>query len=141
MLESDWRKRGEEHSYTIRTMVNLASALRDMGKLDQAEPLYRQALETARRVLPVNDRRIPQYQSAYGGCLTILGRFDEAQEHLLAGYEGLKAAWGEEHKRTRKTLQRLVELYEAWSKPEQAAEWRAKLPESSSQPATSRPSE
>jgi thioredoxin-like negative regulator of GroEL len=109
-------------------MVKLASALRDMGKLDQAEPLYGQALETAKRALPADDRRIPLHRSAYGVCLTKLERYEEAQEHLLAGYEGLKAARGEEHKQTRKTLQRLVELYDVWGKPEQAAQWRAKLP-------------
>ncbi len=122
-------------------MVKLASALQDMSKLDQAEPLYRQAIETARRVLPADDRSIPQYQIAYGACLTKLERYEEAQEHLLAGYEGLKKAQGKEHKQTRKALQRLVELYEAWGKPEQAAEWRAKLPEASSQPTTLQPSE
>lgn len=72
MLESQRRKHGAEHSDTIGAMVNLASALRDMGKLDQAEPLYRQALETARRVLPGDDRRIPQFRSAYGACLMML---------------------------------------------------------------------
>ena len=127
MLKSDRRKFGEEHSFTIASMVSLASALRDMGKPDQAEPLYIQAIETAKRVLPPDDRSIPQYQSAYGACLTMLEQYDEAEEHLLAGYEGLKQALGEEHKQTRKAHQRLVELYEAWTKPEQAAEWRAKL--------------
>lgn len=92
MLESQRRKHGAEHSDTIGAMVNLASALRDMGKLDQTEPLYRQALETARRVLPADDRRIPQFRSAYGACLMMLERYEEAQDHLLAGYEGLKAS-------------------------------------------------
>ena len=105
-----------------------AAALRDMGKLDQAEPLYNQAFETAKRVLPADDRSIPQYRSAYGACLTMLERYEEAEEHLLAGYQGLKEALGEEHKQTREALQQLAELYDAWGKPEQAAEWRAKLP-------------
>ncbi len=30
-------------------------------------------------------------------------------------------------KLTRQTLKRLIDLYDAWSKPEKAAEWRAKL--------------
>lgn len=129
VLESHRRNFGEDHSDTIGAMVNVASALRDMGKLDQAEPLYRQAIETAKRVLPTGDRSIPQYQSGYGACLTKLEQFQEAEEHLLAGYEGLKEALGEKHKRTRQALQRLVELYEAWGKSDQAAEWRAELPE------------
>ena len=35
---------------------------------------------------------------------------------------------GEEHPDTLDSLNKLVELYEAWGKPEKAEEWRAKLP-------------
>ena len=31
--------------------------------------------------------------------------------------------------RLTEALERLVQLYDAWGKPDQAAEWRAKLPE------------
>ncbi len=135
VLESDRRKFGEEHSDTIGSMVKLASALRDMGKLDQAEPLYSEAIETAERVLPADDRSTPRYHSEYGVCLTKLERYEEAEEQLLAGSEGIEKAQGKEHKQTRKARQRLVELYEAWDAAEPgkghaevAAEWRAKLP-------------
>jgi serine/threonine protein kinase/Flp pilus assembly protein TadD len=37
---------------------------------------------------------------------------------------------GEEHPDTLDSLNKLIELYEAWSKPEQAEQWRAKLPDS-----------
>jgi hypothetical protein len=32
------------------------------------------------------------------------------------------------HKITNKIVNNLIELYEAWGKPEQAEKWRAKLP-------------
>ena len=50
----------------------------------------------------------------------------------MQGYEGMKQreatipAWA--HARLREAVERLVELYEAWEKPEQAKQWRAKLP-------------
>ena len=34
---------------------------------------------------------------------------------------------GAVHLRVRQTTERLVELYEAWGKPSEAARWRAKL--------------
>ena len=126
VLEVHRREHGEEHSATIVAMVNVASALRDMGKLDQAEALFRTAIETAKRILPAGDRMIAKYQSAYGACLTKLERYQEAQEHLLGAYERLKETLGEGEQQT---LQRLVELYEAWGNSDQAAQWRAKLPE------------
>ena len=36
---------------------------------------------------------------------------------------------GEEHPDTLGSLNNLIELYEAWGKPEKAEEWRAKLPQ------------
>ncbi len=34
---------------------------------------------------------------------------------------------GEAHKNTRKVIEHLAHLYEMWDKPEQAAQWLAKL--------------
>ncbi|MEE8154216.1 MAG: serine/threonine-protein kinase [Phycisphaerales bacterium] len=124
VLESNRRRHGEEHSNTIGSMVNLALAWREMGKLEQAEALCREAIETAMRVLPADDRIIAMCQSGYGACLTKLEQFPEAEERLLAAYERLKETIGEGEQQT---LQRLVELYEAWGKPDEAAQWRAKL--------------
>jgi hypothetical protein len=64
-------------------------------------------------------------RSHIGGCLIKLKRYREAEEHLLVAYAGLKAARGEQHDLTRRTVSRLIELYEAWGKPDQAAPYRA----------------
>ena len=37
-------------------------------------------------------------------------------------------ARGENHPANLESLNNLIELYEAWGKPEKAEEWRAKLP-------------
>ena len=36
--------------------------------------------------------------------------------------------------RLTEALERLVQLYDAWCKPDQAAEWRAKLPQDTATP-------
>ncbi|TET54680.1 MAG: tetratricopeptide repeat protein [Anaerolineales bacterium] len=56
------------------------------------------------------------------------GSFAEAEPLLLESLEIFKANHGEQHGMTRATIQALITLYEQWGKPEQAAEWRAKLP-------------
>ena len=48
----------------------------------------------------------------------LLVKVAEANRHRL----------GEEHRYTLESINELIELYEAWGKPEKAKEWRAKLP-------------
>ena len=40
--------------------------------------------------------------------------------------ELLRSGLGEDNSETLRTIEALAELYDAWGKPEQAAEWRAK---------------
>src|SRR5438270_11668737 len=55
----------------------------------------------------------------------------EAEQLLIQGYEGLKDRETNIAAPARKNLiaaaGRIVSFYEAWGKPEKAAEWRAKL--------------
>ena len=67
---------------------------------------------------------IQRSRSHLGACLTQLKRYPEAEEQLLAAYAGLKTVRGEQHALTRKAVSRLIELYEAWGKPDQAAPYR-----------------
>ena len=53
---------------------------------------------------------------------------------LLAGYQGMKERQSKipaaSQPRLTEALQRLIDLYTAWEKPEEAAKWRQKLGES-----------
>ena len=70
-------------------------------------------------------------QSMLGEALLGQQRYAEAEPLLKGGYEGLKArekALPPQAKaRLTETLERLVQLYDAWGKPEQAATWRKQL--------------
>ena len=59
---------------------------------------------------------------------TQVGRYEEAEPHLVGALETLTSRFGSEDDRTRSALRRLIMLYEAWGKPEKAAEYRAMLP-------------
>jgi hypothetical protein len=70
--------------------------------------------------------------SALGACLLGQKKYAEAEPLLLKGYEGLRQH--EERipasfRRTRLTeaLGRLVQLYDEWAKPDEAAKWRKEL--------------
>lgn len=57
-----------------------------------------------------------------GDCLTELGRYQEAEQLLLEGYRVLRE---EQDQAARDAVERLVSLYDAWGKPDLAAEYRA----------------
>ena len=72
-------------------------------------------------------------ESMLGGALAGQKKFQEAEPLLLEGYSGMKDREAKippaAKTRLAESLKRLVQLYDDWGKPDQAAEWRAKLEE------------
>jgi serine/threonine protein kinase len=64
-------------------------------------------------------------ESLLGACLLGQKDYEQAEKHLLAGYAGIRQRAGS----VRATIERLIQLYEATGRPEQAAEWKQKLQE------------
>lgn len=106
----------------IRGWIHLAKR-----EPEKAEPLLRESLAARRKSLPKDDWRIANTESLLGGCLSALGRFEEAEPLLLNSYPRIRSDVGIRRKRGLETLERLVRLYEAWGKPDQAAEYRSRL--------------
>ena len=100
------------------------------GNYIEAEPIARECLEARQVAMP--DRWLTfNAMSMLGGALLGQGQYAEAEPLLLSGYKGMKQredtipAQGKV--RLQETLERLVQLYEAWDKPDQAAEWKQTL--------------
>jgi serine/threonine protein kinase len=53
-----------------------------------------------------------------------LGKYAEAEPVARETYKGYLELYGRDASRTRVALDRLVKLYEAWGRPDQAARWR-----------------
>jgi hypothetical protein len=66
------------------------------------------------------------FRLGLGQCQTDMKKFDEAQANLLAALPVLEAKLGKPHPYTVRTREALVELYTAWSRPEDAAKYSAK---------------
>jgi tetratricopeptide (TPR) repeat protein len=118
---------GDTHHFVGITLLNLAILFRDKGDYEEAESLIRETLEIYNAVLEPGHWEIENIRSIYGGCLIKLGRFVEAEAHLLSAYSGLKGIFGADHSRTVTAVERLVELYESWDKPNKSAEYLAIL--------------
>jgi len=56
-------------------------------------------------------------------------RHEKAELLPLKALEGHRLKLGDKHPHTQESMTHLIELYEAWGKPEQAEEWRVKLPQ------------
>jgi non-specific serine/threonine protein kinase/serine/threonine-protein kinase len=118
----------DEGLYVADTETALARLRVLQGKWNDAEPL-------ARRALAIRLDRHPDLWYRYdalsllGAALAGQGKHAEAEPLLVEAYEGLKERqeripflWRK--KRPAEAAWRLVELYDAWSKKDQADQWR-----------------
>ena len=101
-----------------------------LGRWQEAVSYLREQLkifEADRR----NDWSFYQTRSLLGEALLGLHSFAEAEPLLLSGYEGMKARESEIPRDERPSLnaaaRRVLHLYEAWGRPEQARIWKEKL--------------
>ena len=112
--------------------INFATALMvhglvcsQTGRIDEAEKLLREAVRIRAENMPATHFLRATANGALGEFLTAQSRFSEAEPFLVASYESLKKSQAANSPRTRRARQRLVNLYDAWNKPEQAAPYRA----------------
>jgi eukaryotic-like serine/threonine-protein kinase len=123
-------KLGLDHPHTLWTRVCLASNYGSLGRWADAEPLLRETLAIREKATPDDWWRYDA-SSLLGEALLGQGRYAEAEPLIVAGYEGMKAREARipvpERSRLREAAERIVRLFEAWNKPDQATEWKAKL--------------
>ena len=98
------------------------------GRYDEAEIIYVEQLETQRRRLGNSHRHTLLTMQSLAELQVKRSRYEEGEALLLEAFEGRRFVEGEEMERTVGVIQSLVHLYDAWGKPDKAAEWRAKLP-------------
>ncbi len=115
---------GPEHPLTASTAGTLGLTLTREGKAVEGEPYLREALMIRKKILPQGDVSISSSVSALGECLTMQQRYVEAEPLLNDSYKELKSKLGDQEKRTAEARRRLVKLYDAWGKPDQAAQFR-----------------
>ena len=121
---------GEDHPNVAYVNSEFGRSLYYAGQYDEAEKLLRRSVAHHRKSLPEGHWRLAYVQTDLGSCLTALKRYADAEPQLLEAYESIKAKRGPQHKKTIETLERIVALYTAWDKPDQTAEYRAILKQS-----------
>jgi hypothetical protein len=111
-------------------LAPLGLSLVQQGKWTGAEAVLRECLAIREKAQP-DDWSTFNTRSTLGGSLAGQKRYAEAEPLIVSGYEGLKAREARipppGKPRLREAAERVVKLYEAWGKPDKAAEWRARL--------------
>jgi tetratricopeptide (TPR) repeat protein len=113
--------------YLANALDTLGRALLEKGQPKEAEPLLQEAVDIYAKNPRPGDWDAANAQSLLGQCLACGGRREEAEPLLLAAYQSLQGNPNTPPQRTRQALRRIIQLYEAWPKPRQAAEWRGRL--------------
>jgi eukaryotic-like serine/threonine-protein kinase len=122
-----------------KASLELAKELEQAGATLLKAQDWTDAEAVLRECLTVRDDRAPDEWPTYhtmsllGGALLGQMKYDEAEPLLLAGSEGIKArestAPDDGMELYTQAMERLVQLYSEWEKPDQAAAWQQKLEE------------
>lgn len=118
---------GPEHIDTLFSTNNLGLLLIDRGRNDEAGTLFAELVTRVDRAAPPEHWFRWVTRNSLARTLMNLDRPAEAEPLLLESYEALHRTLGDEHMHTRGVLANLVELYEAWDRPQDADRWRARL--------------
>ena len=120
---------GSENPDTMASAADLALAYVSEGKFAEGEPLAREALEFNRKNQP-DDWQKFNAESLLGESFAGRKKYAEAEPLLVEGYQGILARKDRVAVPDRYHLQGahewVIQLYQAWGKPEKAAEWRNK---------------
>jgi eukaryotic-like serine/threonine-protein kinase len=120
---------GPKHLDAVEAAADLATDYQLQGKFTNSEPLAREAFEVDRNQRPDNWERFRD-ESLLGASLAGQKKYAEAEPLLLEGYQGMVARKQRMRVQDWSYLDRsrewIAELYRAWGKTEEAADWRKK---------------
>lgn len=106
------------------------SALLAADEPAEAELKLRESLMIRQKIQP-DDWTTFDAQSMLGAALLDQKKYAAAEHALLAGYEGMKQREAslpiKDRRRLTFVLRRLVRLYGAWGKPDEASKWRKEI--------------
>jgi serine/threonine protein kinase len=121
------RQLGSEHRETARILRDLGETLHRDGRLDEAEAIYSESLAITRRVLGDDHPEVAMVLHPLGRARKDRKDYAGAEPLLTEALAIRRARLGPSHPLTLRIVRELVELYEAWNKPQRAAHYRAML--------------
>jgi eukaryotic-like serine/threonine-protein kinase len=105
----------------------LADVLNRQSRYEDSEPVARESVAMVEKSVGRDQWRFAASNRTLGVALTGKRKYPEAESVLRASYDQLRRQRGESNRTTLLTLQRLIDLYNAWGKTQQANELQAQL--------------
>ena len=127
-LERQQRVLGDDDSLTLNTLNEMSVLYFRQGRYAEGLPFIERAWRLHLKLFGENAPRTLISQGNLADTLAKLKRYDEAEQLFRTAITGQERVLGREHPTTRRTVAKLVAMYEAWGKSEKVAEWRPKLP-------------
>jgi serine/threonine protein kinase/Flp pilus assembly protein TadD len=128
LVERTRQEAGVDARETTGALINLGLNLLHQKKYAEAEATLRECLQVRERKWP-DDWMTFNVRSLLGEGLVGQRKYAEAEPLLVQGYEGMRqrAAKMPAHRddRLAEAVERLVQLYDAWGKQDEAQKWRA----------------
>jgi tetratricopeptide (TPR) repeat protein len=124
-LASARRRRPAGDAEVATALAMLCSIKLEQRQYAGAEPIARECLAIRADKMPGHWRTY-HTMSLLGGALAGQGKHEEAEPLLREGYERMDLAQAGA-KTKQQALERLIQHYEAWGKPDEAAKWRRLL--------------
>lgn len=119
---------GDDNEQTLYTIYQFSGLLQQMEKREKAAVLSAELVERAALILAKAHPLALLCNLRHGKSLTGLGRYEKAEEALAESLRRIEGTSTVNESWRQAVIEGFVTLYDAWEKPEEAAEWRAKLP-------------
>lgn len=117
------RELGDDHPDTLRSIINMGYLLRRQGRLDDAEPYYREALDGFRLALGDDHPETMSAINNLGVLLRHQGKLDEAEPFYRQALEGQRRALGDDHVDTLISVSNLGSLLRGQGKLDEAEQY------------------
>jgi serine/threonine protein kinase/tetratricopeptide (TPR) repeat protein len=130
VLAARRRALGSQNQDTMVSAADLALAFLSQAKFASSEILAREAFEFYRKKQPEDWQRF-RTESLLGASLAGKSEYAEAEPMLLEGYQGMLSRKDRigvpDWYHLDRASEWIIQLYQAWDKPDKAAEWKQKL--------------
>ncbi len=116
---------GKNYDNYPTALIFKGLSLAKTGNIEAGEKLLREAVEIRKATLPKDHYWVALAISALGECLTMEKKYSEAEPMLVEAAASLKASQGNTNPRTELAVERLMALYRAEHKQDDAARLQA----------------
>ena len=121
---------GDQNPDTVEVKELLGESWMKQRRYAEAEPVLRQCLAFREKAEPDGWRRF-RADILLGASLANQKKYAEAEPMLLTGYEGMKQREAQipayEKRYLKNAGEQILELYAAWPKPPELAQWRQEI--------------